>query len=314
MQPETAKGQTFEVVDGSRDLPWLEPDMSVVDGGRRAAPALPIRVFGAWVQWIEAHAEGRSAPVDYVALGLLASASTLIGNSRWVSPWSEWKEPPSLWIALVGNPSSGKSPALDASIDLLRKLEAEMADDFSSVVRQYQRDKEEAKVLKEAWQSEVKDAVKSKKPPPNMPERAEDPIPPSRPRLYVSDTTVEALGKLLAAHPRGLLFQRDELAGWLGSFDRYGGFGSDRAFWVEAYGGRSFVIDRVKHDNDPIRIPNLSIAVIGGIQPDRLSTLLMKGDDDGLASRFMMSWPQPRKPVRPSLVADDGAALSAFRR
>ena len=33
----------------------------------------------------------KQSPVDYVAGALLASASALIGNSRWVSPWSGWK-------------------------------------------------------------------------------------------------------------------------------------------------------------------------------------------------------------------------------
>ena len=46
------------------------------------------------------------------------------------------------------------------------------------------------------------------------------------PRLCLSDTTPEALGRLMAAHPKGLLFYRDELSGLLGGFDRYGGGGA----------------------------------------------------------------------------------------
>jgi hypothetical protein len=37
--------------------------------------------------------------------------------------------------------------------------------------------------------------------------------------------------RMLAEAPRGLLYLRDELAGWLGSFDRYNGNGADRAFF-----------------------------------------------------------------------------------
>jgi hypothetical protein len=48
--------------------------------------------------------------------------------------------------------------------------------------------------------------------------------------VCVSDATVEKLASLAAALPRGLLLQRDEIAGWLGAFDKYGGGGSDRAF------------------------------------------------------------------------------------
>jgi hypothetical protein len=49
----------------------------------------------------------------------------------------------------------------------------------------------------------------------------EKPAEPQAVRYVVSDTTVEALSPLLLANPRGLLLARDELAGWLGSFDKY---------------------------------------------------------------------------------------------
>ncbi len=76
---------------------------------------------------------------------------------------------------------------------------------------------------------------------------------PSRPRLKVADTTPEKMGLLMASHVKGLMFHRDELAGFLGAFDKYGGGGSDRAFWSECYNGGYYAIDRVKHP-EPIRI------------------------------------------------------------
>ena len=94
----------------------VTPDISMVDGGRHPAPVMPLEPFGLWADWIIAHAEGCSAPTDYVASGLLACASSLIGNARWISPWAGWREPAALWIALVGNPvQRSKSPALDAA-------------------------------------------------------------------------------------------------------------------------------------------------------------------------------------------------------
>jgi hypothetical protein len=44
---------------------------------------------------------------------------------------------------------------------------------------------------------------------------------------------------------RGLFAVLDELAGWLGSFDRYGGDGADRAFFLECWNGGAYVCDRV---------------------------------------------------------------------
>src|SRR3954464_6542630 len=118
---------------------------------------------------------------------------------------------------------------------------------------------------------------------------AESPEAPVRPRVRVADATGEVLGAPAAALPRGLLLVRDELSGWLGGFDKYGGGGADRAFAIEMYGGRSYVVGRVKHPQ-PIRIPHLSIGVLGGVQPDKLSAII-EGPDDGLASRLLWVWP-----------------------
>src|SRR6185437_4163400 len=106
---------------------WPDPDMSVVTGHRVPAPPLPLDVFDGWRQFIVDAAEARSVPVDYVAAGLLASAAAALGNSRRARAWDGWDEPTILWLGLVGGPSSGKSPALDVSIELLSKIEIEMA-------------------------------------------------------------------------------------------------------------------------------------------------------------------------------------------
>ena len=53
---------------------------------------------------------------------------------------------------------------------------------------------------------------------------------PLMPRVMAIDETTAELQHLLSGQPRGLLYMRDELAGWLGNLDRYGGHGADRAF------------------------------------------------------------------------------------
>jgi hypothetical protein len=293
--------------------PWPEPDLSVLHEGRRRPPELPIEVFGPWVEWITATAAGCSAPADYVAASLLASAAATIGNARWVSPWGGWKEPCALWVGLVGKPSSGKSPAMSPILEIMRKIEMGMAEGFEEKFIEWESTKETAKIERENWQTEVKHAVKENTPPPLMPEAAREPEMPVRPRIITSDATIEALAAILPGQPKGFLNTRDELSGWLGSFNRYNAGGGERAFWLEAFGGRSFTVDRVKSDK-PIKIPNLTISVLGGIQPDRLASMLMKGDDDGLASRLLFVWPDPLRPRRPKVVADQDAALHAFRR
>lgn len=111
---------------------------------------------------------------------------------------------------------------------------------------------------------------------------------------------------------RGLLLCRDELSGWLAGMDRYSG-GGDRAFWLEAFGGRSYGVDR-KNAPEPIIVDHLSVAVLGGTQPDKLDSLLVRSDDDGLLARFLVTFPSPAPLMRPSSVLDDLKVQRAFEQ
>lgn len=66
--------------------------------------------------------QGR-APPDGVAAALLAAAGSVIGNTRRVSPWSGWREPPIVSSMPPGLPGSGKSPGIGALRDPLRSVE-----------------------------------------------------------------------------------------------------------------------------------------------------------------------------------------------
>jgi len=107
----------------------------------------------------------------------------------------------------------------------------------------------------------------------------------------------------LNEQPRGLLLARDELAGWLLGMERYAGGGSDRPFYLEAYGARPYTVERM--GRDAITVEKLSISIIGGIQPDRLHTLLLSTDDDGLLARIIPIWPDPVPIKMPETSASD---------
>jgi putative DNA primase/helicase len=292
--------------------PFESLDLGLIGSGARAAPSMPTEVFGAfWAPLLGRMAERAGAPVDYVACSLLAGAASLIGDSRRVSAHAEWQEPCILWIGLVGNPSSGKSPARDRILSVLRQIELERARGFPELLRAWQTTAEAAKVAEAAWKTAVETAVGRGEPAPIKPASADVPPQPTAPRLIVNDATVEKLAYLLAAERRGLMLHCDELARLLGSFDRYGGAGSDRAFWLEAFGGRPYSVDRQKiPGQQPLYVPALMVSIIGGIQPDRLSSMLLKSDDDGLAARFLWTWPEPVPPTRPK-ESIDGIALEA---
>ena len=113
---------------------------------------------------------------------------------------------------------------------------------------------------------------------------------PQAPRLRQNDVTIEKVASVLAAAaPKGVLIVRDELAGWITGMSSYNEAG--RAFWIEAFGGRPYRQERVKHP-EPIVIARLVVATYGGVQPDRISDLMRDGDD-GLLARFLWAWPDP---------------------
>ena len=184
---------------------------------------------------------------------------------------------------------SRQSSAIDVVYRLVQHAEDKMAAGFDELSRDYETRKHVAEARHEAWRIDVKAAVKGGTPPPSRPADAEEPAPPTRPRIRIADATTERLGALASALPRGLLLQRDELSGWLGAFDKYGGGGSDRAFAIEMYGGRSYVVDRMKNP-ESLRVRHLSVGVLGGVQPDKLSAII-DGPDDGLSSRILWTWP-----------------------
>ena len=106
------------------------------------------------------------------------------------------------------------------------------------------------------------------------------------------------MAPLLLNNPRGLLLARDELAGWIGSFDRYAGkgnAGADSANWLSMHNAESVIVDRKTGSPRTIFVPQAAISVIGGIQPAILNRAL--GTDhreSGLAARMLLTCP-PRK-------------------
>jgi hypothetical protein len=290
---------------------WPEPDPAVLRLYRREPPELPLDVFCAWGPRIARAAGAASCPVDYVAAPLLASASVQIGNARWAQAAPGWAEPPHLWCGNVGDSGDGKSPGSDSLMrDVLPVLEQRMAADFPNRLSDWRLAYEQCKAKQEIWKAEVRDAEKAKRHPPAAPDLAE-PAEPQMPRLRQHDVTIEKVAELLSrSAPKGLLIVRDELAGWILGMNSYNDAG--RAFWIEAYGGRPYSVDR-KSRPDPILIPRLVVAVIGNIQPSRLTELLREADD-GLLSRILWGWPNPVPFRLPQAAPDATWVINALDR
>jgi hypothetical protein len=284
---------------------WQEPDLALATADTLPAPPLSLSIFpGRSRRWIERAAECAGAPPDYVACSLLSVVGATVGNARWGSPWEGWQQPPVVNVACIGNPSTGKTPATNTVTAPLSDLVAALNENWEQRQNEFRTARQFAKEKRALWEAEVKAAAKNGCPPPPEPESAREPDPPRKRRVCSTDPTIEAARNLSAANPRGLLLHRDELAGWIAGMDRYGngGSGTDRAFWLQSYDGGRWTCDRVKDGEDATDVPHLTWSIVGGIQPDRLASLLLAGDDDGLPARFIYTWPAPPAgvPARPT--------------
>jgi hypothetical protein len=168
---------------------------------------------------------------------------------------------------------------------------------------------EAAKAARALWKKQVEEAASgrvvqlhefrsAKSAAPPLPPDAIIPAPFVAPRLYVSDATIERLAVLLTARPRGILHIGDELAGLFLNMARYSS-GSDREFWLEAWNGGAFTVERMSRE--PVAIDHLLVGLTGGFQPDKLARSF-EGDHDGIYGRVLFAWPS--EPPYRALVND----------
>ena len=232
-------------------------------------PPFPLDVLPRRIRaFVETHSRAIGCDPAALAMSAMSMFSGALDHrfSLQLTKASGFRVRPRLWVALVGDPSTKKSPALSAAHGPLTKYDGRIRSDY--------------KLARAAYKGSEKAAQAKGEPPP--------PEPRKPPRYLTSDVTTEKLGDLLEDSERGILLRRDELAGWIGGMDKYGGAGkgmsSDRAFWLQAYDGGPYSIDRVGRGE--VFVANLSASVIGGIQTTLLPNL--RGlTADGLLQRFL---------------------------
>jgi hypothetical protein len=171
-----------------------------------------------------------------------------------------WTESARLWAALIGLPSTKKSPILREVVRPLSRIDAQYA-------REY-------RAAKEQW--DQLDAEARRRTP-----------KPRRRQLKLEDTTIESAQEVLNDNPQGVLCLQDELGGWFGSMDKYNsarGAAKDRGFWLQCWNGGTYSVNRVTRGC--YLIENASVSVLGGIQPDVIREVVDETHDDGLIQRL----------------------------
>jgi hypothetical protein len=141
------------------------------------------------------------------------------------------------------------------------------------------------------------------------------PESPIATRHIVKDVTVESLAMVLSTNPRGVTLARDELAAWLGGFDRYtNGKGEASAHWLEMYRAGNITCDRKTGDVKTVFVPHAAVSITGTIQPGTLQRVLgSRHYENGIAARLLMAWP-PSQPHQWNETDIDESLLIPVRR
>lgn len=250
----------------------------------------PVDALGrTFVSFVSRASDALGCDAAMVALPLLVSAASVIGNAREIRIKAAWKEPPILWTAVVAESGSLKSPALELGVSPLRAVEQLLAEEDRRSDNQ-SRSGEEA--VLDVWPpGGAAGAAWSEGGAPRRIKRAR-----SR-RLSIADATVEAVIEQMALNQRGLVLIRDELGAWFESLRRYSASAiGDASRWMEMFRAGRVTVDRKTGPRKHIDVPRAALCIIGTIQPPTLRRVLVgQHEEDGLAARFLYVMPPQRQ-------------------
>ena len=266
---------------------WNDPDWSVIGRSTWGSAEFPTDVLTLpWQNLLGRASRGAGVRPEHVAVPLIGIASSLIGTARRVRASQSWSEPMTLWTCVVAASGDRKTPGLNVTLRALDRIGQHTSDGTNEARLAHETRRQNAKEAAKEWIVQRKAALDAepRREPPAMPIEAIDPGNFIYPRLFASDPTIESLAPLLVARPQGMMLIRDELSGFFANMGRYGG----RSFWLEAWDGNRYVVERVTKRS--VDIPHLLIGVIGGFQPDKLARAF-QGDEDGMYGRFLFAWP-----------------------
>ena len=200
---------------------------------------------------------------DYLSAGILSNCATAIGNTVTLFNGS-YTSQPILWLAIIGRSGIGKTHPLKFAKKPIENKDADSYIEFQKLLENYegQVDKKGSK--------------------------------PNYIKSILEDFTPEKLAESLQHNEKGVLIFKDELIGWINSFDQYKK-GGDQQKYLEFFNGGTLSVDRVS--KPPIRVEKTNVNILGGMQPALLKAMASGNRaDDGFLSRFLFVYPTNIKP------------------
>ncbi len=248
--------------------------------------------------WVTDMAEQMQCPVDYLGTTAMVGLGSTLGRRIAVRPTrsGEWFEVPNLWGIVAGPPGMMKSPAMNAALKPLRRLEERAQEQGQFFRAAYERAAKIYKRREAAAEAMIAKALKND-PNAEAPEVQINTLPPvlRLPRKYILiNSTYEKIGEHASHNPLGFLIHRDEIMSLL-RYLAQEDHSEARGFYLEAWAGNtSYDFSRIGRGE--ILVPHLSFSLIGSTQPGVLSAFVAESSrdesNDGMLQRFgMMIWP-----------------------
>ena len=235
----------------------------IIDNEFSSSVDFPTEIFPPQIQALIKDAEKTVGyNPNYLSAGILSVCATALGNT--VSLFNgSYSSQPILWLAIIGRQGIGKTHPLNFAKKPMEKKDKDSYIEFKNLLKAYesQEKKDKKPVLK---------------------------------KTLLTDFTPEKLAETLQHNDKGVLIFKDELMGWINSFDQYNK-GGDQQKYLEFFNGGTLTVDRVS--KDPIRVEKTNVNILGGLQPKKLKALASNGrNDDGFLSRILFVYPKNLKP------------------
>lgn len=236
---------------------------SDIDKAKSTKHSFPTEIFPRSIQDLIKNAEETVGyNPEYLSAGILSTCATAIGSSVKLFNGS-YNNPPILWLNIIGRSGDGKTHPLKFAKQPIAEMDKKSFTKFHSDMQKYYNSKEK---------------------------NGEKPI---YNKTILSDFTPEKLSETLQYNKKGVLIFRDELLGWIKSFDKYKK-GGDQQMYLEFFNGDAISVDRVSKGS--IRVENPNVNILGGMQPKVLKDMASNNrENDGFLARFLFVYPEDLK-------------------
>lgn len=244
----------------------------------------PINAFPEYIQKILCHySEAKGYPLEYFIQAFLGAVSTAVGRSVALNTGS-YTAIGSLWCIILGKRGYTKSEPLDDAFKPIRYWQFQLLENHQSEMDEYLEYRSQNPKTK------------------NQP-------PPEPQKILINDTTPEKLVMMLAGNPRGIGMVYDEIAGFVGRFDRYNA-SADEQMFLTLFNGTSVTRDRMNGQSAFAKSTYLTI--IGTTQPSVLKDVFFKKTGSGFFDRWLITQPDGFKKQYPNQWGINGIEESKY--